>query len=64
MKNVLTLFELSAEEIQRIFAITKELKDHWAEGTRKPCCNFSLSSLEIAKIRRISSVVSSNRVNK
>ena len=36
MKNVLTLFELTTEEILRIFAISKELKDHLANGSRKP----------------------------
>jgi ornithine carbamoyltransferase len=36
MKNVLTLFELTTEEILRIFAISKELKDHLETDTRKP----------------------------
>lgn len=36
MKNVLTLFELTSEDIHRIFAITKELKDHLTAGARKP----------------------------
>jgi ornithine carbamoyltransferase len=36
MKNLLTLFELSTEEILRIFAIAKELKDQLSSGTRRP----------------------------
>lgn len=36
MKNLLTLFELTTEEILRIFAITKELKEQLASGIRKP----------------------------
>jgi ornithine carbamoyltransferase len=36
MKNLLTLFELSTEEILRIFAITKELKEQFTSGIRKP----------------------------
>ena len=36
MKNVLTLFELTTEEILRVFAISKELKDHLANDLRKP----------------------------
>ena len=36
MKNLLTLFELSTEEILRVFAITKELKEQLISGIRKP----------------------------
>ena len=36
MRHVLTLFELTADEIQRIFALTKELKDKFLAGFREP----------------------------
>ncbi|HEX5102358.1 MAG TPA: ornithine carbamoyltransferase [Pirellulaceae bacterium] len=36
MKNVLTLNELTTEEILRIFAISKHLKDEFTSGERKP----------------------------
>jgi ornithine carbamoyltransferase len=36
MKNVLTLFELTTDDILRIFAISKELKDHLENDSRKP----------------------------
>ena len=36
MRHVLTLLELSTEEILRIFQLTKELKEQWMEGFRKP----------------------------
>jgi ornithine carbamoyltransferase len=36
MRNVLTLLELSADEIKRIFHLTKELKDKLIEGFREP----------------------------
>jgi len=36
MRNILTLLELSTEEIRRIFHLTKELKDKYLEGLREP----------------------------
>src|SRR5437868_11863921 len=36
MRHLLTLLELSPEEIRRIFALTKELKDKFLEGFRDP----------------------------
>lgn len=36
MRHVLTLFELTAAEIQRVFAITEELKTQWKQGHREP----------------------------
>ncbi|MEX2175802.1 MAG: ornithine carbamoyltransferase [Pirellulaceae bacterium] len=36
MRHVLTLFELTSEEIGRIFAISKELKDKYQHGIREP----------------------------
>ncbi len=36
MRHVLTLFELTAAEIQRVFEITEELKTQWKQGQRKP----------------------------
>ena len=36
MRHVLTLFELTTEEIQRVFAITKELKEKFQHGMRQP----------------------------
>lgn len=36
MRHVLTLFELTTEEIQRVFAITKDLKEKFQHGMRQP----------------------------
>jgi ornithine carbamoyltransferase len=36
MRHLLTLLELSPDEIRRIFALTKELKDKFQEGLREP----------------------------
>src|SRR5947207_3412879 len=36
MRHLLTLLELSPEEIRRIFQLTKELKDKFQEGFREP----------------------------
>jgi ornithine carbamoyltransferase len=36
MRHLLTLLELSPDEIRRIFALTKELKDKLQEGNREP----------------------------
>jgi ornithine carbamoyltransferase len=36
MRNVLTLFDLTAAEIARIFEITAELKNAWKQGVREP----------------------------
>jgi ornithine carbamoyltransferase len=36
MRDLLTMFDLSADEIRRIFAISKELKDEQTAGIRKP----------------------------
>jgi len=36
MRHLLTLLELSPDEIRRIFALTKELKDKFLEGLREP----------------------------
>jgi len=36
MHNVLTLFELSSDDIDRVFAITKDLKEKWSAGIREP----------------------------
>ncbi len=36
MRHVLTLFELTAAEIQRVFEITEELKTQWKQGQRQP----------------------------
>src|SRR6476660_5096258 len=36
MRHLLTLLELSSDEIRRIFALTKELKDKFLEGFREP----------------------------
>ena len=36
MRHVIDLFELSAGEIERIFAITEDLKAKWATGVREP----------------------------
>lgn len=36
MRHLLTLLELSPDEIRRIFALTKELKDKFQEGFREP----------------------------
>ena len=36
MRNLLTLFDLSPEEIQRIFAITEDLKTKFGQGLREP----------------------------
>lgn len=36
MRHVLTLLELSTDEILRIFQLTKELKDKYKEGIREP----------------------------
>lgn len=35
MRHVLTLFELSSADIERVFAITKELKEKWTAGIRE-----------------------------
>lgn len=36
MRHVLTLFDLTAKEIERIFAITEDLKTKFQEGVREP----------------------------
>jgi ornithine carbamoyltransferase len=36
MRHVLTLLELSPDEIRRIFELTKELKDKFTSGIREP----------------------------
>ena len=36
MRHLLTLLELSSEEIERVFAISKELKDKLQQGIRQP----------------------------
>jgi ornithine carbamoyltransferase len=36
MRNVLTLFELTAAEIERVFEITTQLKTAWKHGVRQP----------------------------
>ena len=36
MRNVLTVFELSKQEIDRIFAVTKDLKTKYEAGLREP----------------------------
>lgn len=36
MRHVLTLFELSTEEIQSVFRIARELKQAWRAGKREP----------------------------
>src|SRR5829696_4792475 len=36
MRHVLTLLELTTDEIKRIFALTKDLKDKYLEGFREP----------------------------
>jgi ornithine carbamoyltransferase len=36
MRHVLTLLEISTEEIQRIFELTRELKDNLQDGVREP----------------------------
>src|SRR5688572_2550554 len=36
MRHVLTLLELTADEIRRIFTLTKDLKDKYVEGFREP----------------------------
>lgn len=36
MRHVLTLFELTAAEIQRVFEVTEELKTQWKQGQRQP----------------------------
>ncbi len=36
MRHLLTLFDLSTDEIQRIFAIADDLKSKWKQGVREP----------------------------
>jgi ornithine carbamoyltransferase len=36
MRHLLTLFDLSTDEIQRIFAIADDLKSKWKQGNREP----------------------------
>src|SRR6188768_4111313 len=36
MRDILTPFDLSTEEILRLFAIAKELKDNFTSGRRQP----------------------------
>jgi ornithine carbamoyltransferase len=36
MRHLITLADVSADEIQRIFAITTDLKTKFAEGLREP----------------------------
>ena len=36
MRHVLTLLELSTADIERVFAVTKDLKDQWDSGVREP----------------------------
>jgi ornithine carbamoyltransferase len=36
MRNVLTLFDLTSEEIKRIFSVTEDLKTKHAQGVREP----------------------------
>jgi ornithine carbamoyltransferase len=36
MRHVLTLFELTAADIQRVFEVTEELKTQWKQGQRQP----------------------------
>src|SRR5687767_10780493 len=36
MRHFLDIFDLTADEIQRVFAISKELKDKLQHGTREP----------------------------
>jgi len=36
MKHLVTLFDLSPDEVADIFRVTKELKDEWRAGTRRP----------------------------
>ena len=36
MKHLVTLFDLSRDEVAEIFRITRELKDEWRAGTRRP----------------------------
>jgi ornithine carbamoyltransferase len=38
MRHVLTLLELAPDEINRIFHVTKELKDKLTAGFASRCC--------------------------
>jgi ornithine carbamoyltransferase len=49
MRHVLTLCELSNEEIQRVFAISKQLKDKLQEGIREPLLRGRVMALLFEK---------------
>lgn len=49
MRHVLTLFDLTSEEIEEIFAVTKDLKTKLNQGTREPLFRGSVLALLFEK---------------
>jgi len=49
MRNILTLLELTTDEIRRVFHLTKELKDKYLEGTRDPVLQGRVQALLFEK---------------
>lgn len=49
MRHVLSIFDLTAEEIQQVFAITKDLKTKLAQGIREPLLPGRVAALLFEK---------------